>query len=103
TRPSSCATRSTSSRLREAEHLRAERLHRAERVLGVVGLLDLRLAAGELVDHHAFLHQHQAAEFPARGMRLALEAEKIEPEVAVTFLVDELLIDLVAAAQDLRA
>src|SRR3954471_412990 len=86
----------------DTRHLLADGLHRAERVLRLLGALQDRLAAGQLVDHHVLLDEDEPVEAPAAGLRLAVEAEDIEHDVALAVLVHHALRHLEAAAGDLR-
>src|SRR3954469_6662097 len=86
----------------DARHPLSEGLHRTERILVLLGPLQDRLAAGELVDHHVLLEQDEAIEAPAAGLRLAVEAEHVEHHVALPLLVHHALRHLEAAAGDFR-
>src|SRR3954466_12120718 len=82
----------------DTRHLLADGLHRAERVLRLPGALQDRRAAGQLVDHHVLLDEDEPVEAPAGGLRLAIEAEDIEDDVALPVLVHHALRHLEAAA-----
>jgi len=68
---------------------------------GFFRLLNRGLPAGELVDDDVVLQQDEAVEAPARGVRLALEAEHIEHHIAHALPVHLALVDLEAAAAHL--